>query len=326
MIEILLGPADVAMTRFAYSPLEEVIHSVRVLAGTHTGSLHRPWLKSVRPRLTGIDLGMLRALVRGPRFFPDFLAPPLERMSGRFDEEIEAIRETPAETVRESLDELLGDGPLPYELTALYDHPEQQLGILAGAMTAYWQAAIAPVWPRLRSVHNADIGHRMEQLSSGGLAQVFLHLHQQVEYADDRLRIDKPQHTRTRDAQGAGVLLVPCVFAWPRLFVLYNEPYQPSLAYPPRGIGQVWSGTRQGHDAAMASLLGRGRAALLAHLDMPLSTSQLAVYLGLTPPAVSQQLAILRRCRLVTSRRSGRSVLYQRTPLASQLLQAGELS
>jgi DNA-binding transcriptional ArsR family regulator len=39
--------------------------------------------------------------------------------------------------------------------------------------------------------------------------------------------------------------------------------------------------------------------------------------------AVSQQLAILQRGKLVTSRRAGRSVLYHRTALATRLLTAG---
>ncbi|WP_051034025.1 ArsR/SmtB family transcription factor [Streptomyces sp. SS] len=185
------------------------------------------------------------------------------------------------------------------------------------------QAAVEPVWPRLRALHDADIAHRAGQLTTGGLAKVFDDLHPEARYEVDRLLVDKPTHSARRSAGGAGLLLVPCVFAWPRLLVLHNEPYQPTLTYSPRGIGRLWTEERAGATAEpLGELVGRSRAALLAHLDLPLSTSQLAAYLDLTSAAVSQHLSVLRRCRLVTSRRSGRWMLHQRTPLAGELLGA----
>jgi DNA-binding transcriptional ArsR family regulator len=54
----------------------------------------------------------------------------------------------------------------------------------------------------------------------------------------------------------------------------------------------------------------------------PGSTTELALELGQSPPAVSAHLSILRRCGLVTSWRSGRRVLYQQTPLAGSIVTA----
>jgi DNA-binding transcriptional ArsR family regulator len=117
--------------------------------------------------------------------------------------------------------------------------------------------------------------------------------------------------------KGAGVLLMPCVFLWPGLTVCDTDPYQPAITYPPRGVGQVWAGAPE--TATVAELIGKGRAALLAVLDLPQSTTQLASALGVAPSTVSEHLSILRRSRLVRSRRSGRAVLYERTHLAEQL-------
>jgi len=119
---------------------------------------------------------------------------------------------------------------------------------------------------------------------------------------------------------GAGVLLVPCVFIWPKLTVFDTEPYQPAITYAARGVGDVWSTPLDTTEAPVAELIGRGRAALLAVLDLPQSTTQLADRLGVAPSTVSEHLSILRRSRLVRSHRSGRTVLYERTPLASRLL------
>jgi DNA-binding transcriptional ArsR family regulator len=68
--------------------------------------------------------------------------------------------------------------------------------------------------------------------------------------------------------------------------------------------------------------LGTSRAALLAELDRPRSTSALAAAIGLSAPAVSQQLSALRAAGLVGSGRHGREVLYLRTELAERLLAA----
>jgi hypothetical protein len=61
---------------------------------------------------------------------------------------------------------------------------------------------------------------------------------------------------------------------------------------------------------------------VLASLDLPRTTTQLAAQLGLSPPAVSQHLKVLKDTALVTGRRRGRMVLYQRTPTATTLLDA----
>ncbi|MBT2224766.1 helix-turn-helix transcriptional regulator [Nonomuraea sp. NEAU-A123] len=69
----------------------------------------------------------------------------------------------------------------------------------------------------------------------------------------------------------------------------------------------------------LVALLGRGRAAVLAALDSPASTSQLVAQLSMTLGGVGGHLAVLRRAGLVSRTRSGRSVLYSRTPMGDGL-------
>jgi hypothetical protein len=110
--------------------------------------------------------------------------------------------------------------------------------VLVDGLRRYWQAAIEPVWPRLRALCMADLAYRMEQFADGGIAGVFSDLHAEVSFGNDRLRIDKPWHTgclHSVDMAGAGVLLMPCAFTWPRLSVGCCGYYQPALVYPPRG-------------------------------------------------------------------------------------------
>jgi DNA-binding transcriptional ArsR family regulator len=61
---------------------------------------------------------------------------------------------------------------------------------------------------------------------------------------------------------------------------------------------------------------------LLTALDQPASTTQLARSLGLATGAAGDHLAILQAAGLLTKARSGRSVLYRRTPLGDALVAA----
>ncbi|MFD0327965.1 winged helix-turn-helix domain-containing protein [Streptacidiphilus monticola] len=73
---------------------------------------------------------------------------------------------------------------------------------------------------------------------------------------------------------------------------------------------------------ALSALLGRSRARVLAALDSPASTTQLARSLGFAPGAVADHLAVLRAAGLLTRARAGRSVLYRRTPMGEALMGA----
>ncbi|MFD7321458.1 ArsR/SmtB family transcription factor [Streptomyces sp. NPDC059875] len=124
----------------------------------------------------------------------------------------------------------------------------------------------------------------------------------------------------TRDQVGSGLLLVPSAFAWPRVLTRAVAPDPPQLAYPARGIGNLWEPRTTTATDAVAAVLGRSRTLLLTELDTPASTTQLAVHCGLSAAGVSQHLTALRNAGLVTAHRSGRSVLYARTSVADALL------
>ena len=51
-----------------------------------------------------------------------------------------------------------------------------------------------------------------------------------------------------------------------------------------------------------------------------MTTTEVASRLGVTPGAVSQQLAMLRRAGVVDAHRSGRGVYIELTPLGTSLL------
>ncbi len=97
-------------------------------------------------------------------------------------------------------------------------------------------------------------------------------------------------------------------------------PWQPTLAYSPRGVADLWISSPPPTGEAMRTLIGRGRSMVLKRLTVPCATSDLARILGMTPGAISQHLAGLRRAGLVESTRRGSRVYYRLSPIGEALL------
>jgi DNA-binding transcriptional ArsR family regulator len=71
----------------------------------------------------------------------------------------------------------------------------------------------------------------------------------------------------------------------------------------------------------MDDLIGGTRADILRVLEVPMTTSEIAQQLHLTPAAVSQQLGLLRRAGVVHATRQGRGVYSTLTAQGRQLLE-----
>ena len=122
----------------------------------------------------------------------------------------------------------------------LLDDPERGLAELTRMMAGYFERAIAPWWPEIRAALEDDILHRARRLTAGGAIEVFEDLHHQVHWRDGVLEVDRPYEQQV-DLGGRGLLLVPAAFAWPRVFAMFDEPWQPALIYTPRGLGSLWA-------------------------------------------------------------------------------------
>ncbi|WP_405365085.1 DUF5937 family protein [Kitasatospora sp. NBC_00039] len=326
MLELEFTARDLARTRFALSPLWEVVASVRILRNPDEHRLYRPWSDRVRPRLAaaGLDRSLLADLVPDPpRAIPIFVAPPPATPLSDLKVELAVLRATPAERVRSGLGGKRA--PRSARIDALLEDPHRGLAELAELVEEYWEIALAPYWPRMRSLLEGDVLHRARLLAEGGADRLLNDLDPAVAWDADTLRIRHrlgggggPQRLG-----GHGLLLVPSVFAWPRVFSVTAPAWQPTLRYPPRGIATLWE-RRTAVAQPLAAVLGRTRAQLLAELDLPASTTDLARRTGITAGGVSQHLTALRTAGLVDAHRTGRYVLYTRTEAAEVLLAAAE--
>jgi DNA-binding transcriptional ArsR family regulator len=324
MLELTFSAADLANIRFAFSPLWEVVASVRVLKSPTDDPLHLPWCAQARQRLdaSGLDWDMLSALVPVPtRVIPDFVSPPPSTPVPDLELELNTVRGIPPERVRQMLDDMPGQRPAA--LHRLYDDPLAGLAHLAEIISAYWDVALAPYWPRMLAVLESDVLYRARRLAEGGTQQLLNDLGPQVRWDGDTLYVVNRHFSRAVALEGRGLLLVPSVFVWPRVFAKLDRPWQPTLRYPPRGVAMLWERRDPiERSAGLTAVLGRTRALLLTGLDTPASTTDLARRSGLSAGGVSQHLTALRAAGLVSGHRVGRFVLYARTGVAEALLAA----
>jgi Family of unknown function (DUF5937)/Helix-turn-helix domain len=321
MLVMRFGRTDLANVRFAISPLMELHQSVRALENPGSRALHLPWINEALELTRHLPLDLLHAFHPEGVYAPDFIHPPPTSPLGDFEDDVERMLATPPEQITAEVWFAYTERPLPPVLQPFIDDPEKAVAHLAEVVREYWKLTIAPHWERLRALLEGDVLHRARQIADGGAEALFADLHPEARYLDGALQIEKPfEDDVTLD--GRGLLFVPSAFGWPRLVALTEPPWQPTLIYPARGVGTLWEPGQVAAPEALAQLLGRRRAAVLAALTAPLSTTELARSLGLSAASVSQHLAVLRDAGLVNGHRVGRVVLYMRSP-AGESLSAG---
>ena len=196
------------------------------------------------------------------------------------------------------------------------------LARLADVLQRAWTTLLAPDWPRLRVICERDVLYRSAELGRAGWAAAFAGL-PHVQWRDGGIEIARLQVPGPIAVAGAGLLLVPSVFVWPGVAAHFEKPWPAAIIYAARGVGGLWESAPPTPEA-LAALIGRARARLLESLAEPASTTQLARALDLAPGAVGDHLAVLLRAGLLDRARSGRSVLYRRTPLGDALAAAAD--
>jgi DNA-binding transcriptional ArsR family regulator len=312
MVAIALPPDAATRIRFAVSCLWEVVASLRVLHDRGVPSVHRKWVSKARPGPGGL---LARLVPPTGGYAPDFLTPPPAGLTADLAAELSALRSTGPDVVRAHL------GLMPGEpVTDLLDDPRAGLARLCDEIAEYWESAIAPDWPRMRALLDADVRRRAHRLATDGAATVLNDLHERVRWRDGTLLVDKRHCTAPDVPDGTGLVLIPSVFAWPSVLTVSSWG-TPQLAYPAAGVATLWEEPSRPPDT-LGALLGAGRARILTELGSPLSTTELARRTGLTPGGISQHLRILRAAGLVATHREGRLLLNSRTRAAETLLAA----
>ncbi len=322
MLTYVFTVDDLARTRFAISPMFELVSGLRILRDSGRAAIHLPWIRTALPVAYELGLEPWLGLMPSRGYMPDFLTPPPSTPLATFEEELELVRSTRVKQIRLELEIVARRSGSSAAIEAMRAHPRREIGRLCRLFDAFWRRAVQPHWPRIHALLEADLRHRSRRLTEGGPVRLFGDLHPNVAWSGDRLQIDM-RWTDTVELRGKGLLLLPSALEASHPVAVADPPWQPTLIYPSRGLALLWEPGSQAGPDALAGLVGRTRADLLAALSAPRSTTDLARVLGLSPGGVSQHLSVLRGNGLVEGQRDGRSVLYLRTPAADRLVEAG---
>jgi hypothetical protein len=319
VVRFVFSVEDLSRTRFAVSPMLELVHSLLALRDPSHAALHVPWLRSLSGNLHGLPLERATALIPPRGYTPDFILPLPNGPVGDIADDLAALRATPIARIRSDMTLFASQHKHGPQIAEPYlTDPRREVRHLADLLEAYWARAVEPVWPRIIAFLDADIAHRARRLTTGGPTALFGELNPRVRWDAPHLDVEVAVHDATVNLDGRGLLLVPSAFAASHPFVIDREPWQPTVIYPARGIATLWQQTPAVPEG-LAGLLGSSRAAMLADLAAPRSTAELAKRLSLSPATASHHLTALRDAGLVTGKREGRSVLYARTPLGDAL-------
>ena len=311
--------ADVlAGGRFAISPLAETLAALGALTGRERGAVQRRWVGAQRPEFERwlADRPVTAALIEAafrPTWTADFITTPPRPGDHTFHDELRRVRDTPPDAARADLEYAL-KGPLPPLLRGP-DLPQRAAELLERV----WTHAVRPDWARRRRLLEADIVSRTQRLSSGGWTAALEGLRPGMQWlGDGRLRINAYDNP-PRDLRRAQLYFVPATSS--RGWFDWYEPDFYAIVYPCQGLlADAYQATPPG---ALSALIGPVRARVLTLLDAPMSTTQLVAVTGYTLGTIGGHLKVLLDSGLARRRRSGRSVLYYRTPGGDQLVALG---
>jgi DNA-binding transcriptional ArsR family regulator len=314
------GRDELLAVRFACSPVWETVSAIRSFVDQRSRAYHEPWHRLVKGRIKQLDLVPLLATQPLHGFVPDFLAPPPRVAWPRLRDQLSEIRATPTEQVAHELElcRQSVDGQEREVLDRMLTDPAGARELLAARMHSAWNELVAPFWLRVRMLLAREIEERSRTLAHHGLRQVVDELHPRIRWTTDGVSIEDLHETTVR-VGNRGLVLMPSAYLWPNVASIVDPPWQPTIAYPARGIEELWESPPPPSEA-LARILGRTRALVLSSLDRPLSTTALAALIELSPAGVSRHLLALRDAGLIAATRRGHEVRYARTPLGTALV------
>jgi DNA-binding transcriptional ArsR family regulator len=330
-LRISVGNEDLAMSRFAISPLWELTFALRLLADAESG--HRraepvlgPWLARVRSRYRALareaDLDVIHAL-EAPGYGVDFLSPVPADVSITIEDLLAQVRSTPAGQAHREIEEVLRRHPVHDPRVRRILASDTIAGYAADVLAAAWRLLLESEWPTLHAILQRDVVYRAGELAASGWAAALADLSPRLQWHAGRIECSEIAADQEAELGGRGLLFVPSVFIWPGVAFTLDPPWPPAVIYPARGVAALWERHSPADSgAALGRLLGQSRAAILLALEQPASTTQLAATLGQSLGGLGDHLAVMRGAGLVAKARSGRSVLYRRTAAGDALVAA----
>ncbi|KQY55344.1 hypothetical protein ASD11_17530 [Aeromicrobium sp. Root495] len=303
MISLRLDEEALRGTTVVVSPFVQTIEALALL-GRHGDEAPPPHTRWARRTRSQVGARRWRQLVQVGAHLQD---PPIPSSLA------------PAEAVAATdLDSALAAvGPAAAEL-------ELGRGDFIDAVVTLHEVAIAPVWPELRRLLDAE-AQRCQQVLAHGHGEELLHtLESRLRWASPVLSIPTAVSIPQGDFVASGLTVGPTAFTRGAHLLTVDDRCGALLTFPARGAGSLplcsTTPTGGSRPDRLAILIGSGRATVLRTLVEPSTTTELSARLALAPSTVSQHLSSLAEAGVIAKGREGRRVLYQLTADGFELL------
>ncbi len=312
---------DLAHIRLAQAPdpLWEALLSMHMLQTDTASAVFAGWRQRVRRELPAPVVPLLR-LAPPTGYSADFLTPAAG--AGGLDAGIGALLSTPRGRLRGDLVTLSRTGRrLPPWAGQLAQGDKDAVTHLAHAVRSYFDTALAPSWPRIRTRFEAERAAHNRYLSDGGLGGLLNTLHPCLAWRPPVLEVTGLGVDRDVHLDGRGLLVLPSYFCWRRPTLLKDPALPCVVVYPmthETPLGPVPAGPRS---RSLNALLGRTRAGILeSAAETGATTTELAHGAGISAATASHHVGVLRKAGLLSTYRAGKAVLHTVTPLGLALL------
>lgn len=310
-----LSAVGLASVRYGVSPLFELAALLRRLRRGSRGALAAgvwgDWSAQYKGLYSDPDASTVLRLLGGRVGSLTWVAGT-PSMGRSFAEDLDALRDlTDADLVAD------------VERTAPDLLPGLELGhfrrqVEAG-MVRMWRVLLEPVWPAVRAVAEHEVSRATAVLQRLGWNGVFDTVCRGVSWDGHGLELSGLDQVNPGVESRGGLVLMPSVFVMDGPVVRLDPVGSPTLAFPARGVGHLFSAEATVSNP-LAGLLGANRARILVALQTPTTVTHLRDLFGLSLGSLSRHLSVLVDSRLVSSRRVGRTVEYQLTDVGRSLV------
>jgi len=311
--------------RLIYNPLWEAVMSYRILRDPSSHIYFQRWVDEAQSALNGLDLPLMESLILPViNYVPDFLTPTPRSTDDGIDVELARLEMLDEDQFRKDLSMLaLHFGTTRQDVMAFFKALPDSAQQLAGELCTYWELALSQHWGDIAAVLEGDLLYRGRQLATAGKEHVLSGIDGGIHMEDGNLEMQRelklPIRHDYRNVVFDSVILTPMVFSWPHWYFMDGGNNSLVISYAARGHG-LWSAGSSSADDALDVAFGASRADVIRTLTHPMSNSELATRLHVTPGAVSQQLSRLNQAGLVSSQRVGKYVFYSLSHRGQQVL------
>lgn len=171
MIRFEAGADDLLHSRFAISPLFELVSLLRILAGLGGQRLPGQWAARLMPAYRALlrDTALPAVLaLEDEAGGADFIAQPPQNLAQSWEDAITGVRETPAHQAWSEIGHYVSAKPVTDPSVLAMLHSPGIVERIADALQAAWEELLAADWLRLRAILERDTVHRAGVLGHSG--------------------------------------------------------------------------------------------------------------------------------------------------------------